>query len=107
MEKSDKMIPLDAVDLMAQLMEGSMRATQSVTRQLEENVQDDAIRARDMVVSMIDKLWELSDAVDSHRLHCLVGDFAAHAQARGYYRPFYYETEEHKARMDEIDNGNF
>lgn len=95
------------VEFMAQVMQGMMKSTQSVTRRVEENLQEDAIRARDMVVSMLEKLWEVADQIDSHRLHNLVGDFTAHADVRGYFRPFYFETEEHKQRMADIDNGIF
>lgn len=95
------------VEFMTTLMQGMMKSTQSVTHRVEENLQQDAIRARDMVVSMLGKLWELSDQIDSHKLHNLVGDFTAHAEARGYFRPFFYETDEHKKRMADIDKGIF
>ncbi len=103
----EKTIPLEAAQFMATLLEANMRSTQSVTNRVEDNLQQDAIRARDMVVSMLDKLWELSDQIDSHKLHNLVGDFSSMAQSRGYFAPFYFETEEHKKRMTDIDNGIF
>lgn len=103
---SDTMKTAD-VQFMAQIMEASMRSTQSVTQRIEENLQEDAIRARDMVVSMLDKLWELSDQIDSRKLHNLVGDFSSMAQSRGYFGQFYFETAEHKKRIAEIDKGIF
>lgn len=93
------------IDLLSDLLSANAKQNQSVVRKVEDNLQRDATVARLAVVDMLNELWETVERSDSYTLL----NTATRLERRyGKYRePFYYETAEHKQRMEDIDNGKF
>lgn len=104
---TEQMIPASDVEFFGSVITAMTKSTQSVTRRVEENLQQDAIEARNMVVAILEGLWKVADKVDSARLNAFVDHYTSRAAAKLYFQPFFYETEEYKKRMEDIDNGIF
>lgn len=79
--------------LMADILTAQIKASQAISNQVEENTQQDAIRARLAVVDMLDGMWSASEKSDSLALYRLA-DYKESLYGR-YREPFYFEKDEY------------